>query len=192
MRRRALVRLLWIVAAALALLPWYVPLPGSAAASPSLLVRLLGPVARPAAALEWVRVDTAIRSGRIDVALQRAELAFALDPSATANWRLLSGHLAFHLASPEREPDRERRLTWLRAALEIARRGERSAADPAQLAEWQGLLLSHTADVDPTLWPGGARALWLEAAAAFDRAAALGLAEAAEEARMARAIAARR
>jgi hypothetical protein len=136
--------------------------------------RLFGPVAGAAASVQWIRVDGAIRAGRPDLALARAETALTFDPGATGGWKLLAGHLAFDRASAERERDPQRRLAWVRAGLEVARRGERTARDPAELAWWQGLLLSMHADLDDLPWPGGAPALWRAAIEDFERAAELG------------------
>jgi len=188
--RRVLRGIGWGLVAVLALLPWYFPPRGSSLWSPSLAVRLLGPLARPAAAWQWVRVDAAIRAGRTDIALARAEIAFALDPSETRGWLPLAGHLAFERASPEREPDPARRIAWLLAGLAVARRGEASCAEPLELVEWQIMVLDRTATVDPDLpWPGGLAGLFNEIAALFDRAAGLGAPDAAENARLARSIA---
>lgn len=143
--------------------------------SSSLPLRLLGPIASAAASVQWVRVHSALREGRTDLALARGHTALELDPGATSGWLALAGHMAFERASPEREPSAERRLAWVRAALDLAARGEQRARDPARVALWQGLVLSKLAREDEPLdWPGGARGLWTEAAAHFERARTLG------------------
>lgn len=153
----------------------------------SLTMRLAGPLAGPLAAAQWVRVDLAMRAGRTELALARAETAFALNPTSTSGWFFLSRHLAFDLASPEREPEAAVRLRWVQAALAIAERGERTADDPAELAFWQGLVLARTAEVDPQLaWPGGVAGMWSAAAEHFERAARAGHPEAAAAASLAR------
>ena len=83
----------WAIVFVLALLPWFFPPAGSAAASSSLAVRLLGPFAGVAAGIQWTRVDAAIRAGRTELALARAETAFALDPSSSQGRLLLARHL---------------------------------------------------------------------------------------------------
>jgi len=144
----------------------------------SLPLRLLGPLSSAAASVQWVRVRSAMRAGRTDLALARSHVALALDPGATSGWLLIASHLAFDRASAEREPRPERRLAWTRAALQLAELGERSARDPARLALWQGLVLSKLAQEEaPPPWEGGPHALWLEAAGHFERAAALGAPE---------------
>jgi hypothetical protein len=148
---------------------------------PSLALRLLGPVANWAAAAQWVRVDAAIRSGRTDVALRRAETALAIDPRASSGWIFLARHLAFDLASVEREPAATRRSMWVRTALAVLERGEATADDRAELVFWQGLF------DDEMTWSGGRAGLWLDAAARFERAASLGHPFAAELARRAHA-----
>jgi len=141
----------------------------------SLPLRLLGPIASAAASVQWVRVYSALSEGRTDLALARGETALELDPGATSGWLALAAHMAFERASPEREPSAQRRLAWVRAALDLAARGERSARDPARIALWQGLVLSKLAREDAPLdWAGGVRGLWLEAAEHFERASALG------------------
>jgi len=144
----------------------------------SLPLRLLGPISSAAAGVQWVRVRSAMHDGRTDLALARSRLALELDPGATSGWLLVAGHLAFDRASAEREPNPERRLAWVRAALETAARGERSARDPGRLALWQGLVLGKLAqEEEPVPWPGGVSALWLDAADHFERAALLGSAD---------------
>jgi len=141
----------------------------------SLPLRLLGPIASAAASAQWVRVQSALRDGRTDLALARGQTALELDPGATSGWLLLAAHMAFERASPEREPSPERRLAWVRAALELAARGEGLARDPQRIALWQGLVLSKLAREDEPLdWPGGVRGMWLTAAGHFERAGALG------------------
>lgn len=162
---------------------------GASGAPPgsSLTMRLAGPLAGPLAAAQWVRVDLAIRAGRTDLALARAETAFTLNPTSTSGWFFLSRHLAFDLASPAREPDAAVRRRWVRAALAVAARGEASADEPAELAFWQGLVLTRTAEVDPELgWEGGVVGLWSEAAEQFERAARAGHPDAAGAAELAR------
>jgi hypothetical protein len=183
-------RLVAVAVLVLAVLPWYFPAPGSTGASPSLAVRWLGPFARSAATVQWVRVDAAIRDGRSDLALARAQTAIALDPTATGGWMLIASHLVHERASPERELDPARRLVWLRAGLDLARRAEATVPEPAEMAEWQGVVLQERATSDPKLpWPGGLAAMWREAAACFERAAELGSEHGAELARLARSIA---
>lgn len=166
----------WAAVAALAAISlaarWRAPAGGEAGSLP---VRLLGPIASAAASVQWVRVHAALREGRTDLALARGATALELDPGATSGWLMLAAHMAFERASPEREPSAQRRLTWVRAALELAARGEARARDPARIALWQGLLLSKLAREDEPLdWPGGARGMWLAAAEHFERASALG------------------
>lgn len=143
--------------------------------SPALAVRLLGPLAGYAARAQWVRAREAMLAGRTDEALARAETALELDPGDTAGWSLLVWHLAMERGSQLREPDPERRVAWLRAGLDVARRGEDAAREPAELALERGLILTQVAAQDaPLPWPGGVAALWREAEQAFERAAALG------------------
>ena len=151
-----------------------------------LAARWLGPLAGPAAAWQWVRADLAFGRGETELGLARAELALRMDPALTRGYALLASHMGIDLASPKREPDLLRRRAWLRAALAALERGERSARDPRELRFQRGLLLALSAMRDPDVWPGGERALWLEARAAFAEAARAGHAEAAEMERAAR------
>ncbi len=144
-------------------------------ATSGLLHGLLGPVAGAAASVQWTRVNDALRAGRPELALARAETALELDPGATGGWKFLCNALAFDLASAQREPDPRRRAIWIRAAFELAARGERSAREPGELAFWQGLVKAHFAAAEDLPWPDGAQALWTEAAADFERASALGV-----------------
>ncbi len=181
--------LAWALVALLLCAPLLEPHPRELARPPgSIVARLLGPVARTAASVQWVRVHEAIRAGRTDLALARARTALALDPGATGGWAFLAAYLAFDRAAAERQPDPQRRLAWIRAGLETAARGESTARDPGALARWQGLVLAQiAAEDDPLPAPGGARGLWLEAAEHFERAERLGQAEAGELAERSRA-----
>jgi hypothetical protein len=182
-RRR---RWLWLASAAFAAVAIAVA-PERRARVP-FATRLLGPLAPLAAHAQWLRADAAIEDGRIDLALARAELAFALEPADFERRIALSHYLAFELASPERETDPARRLAWLRAALDVVRRGEERARDPGALAIWAGLMLAKAAATDPELaWPGGTEGLWRDAADEFARAARAGSADAPELERRARA-----
>jgi hypothetical protein len=141
----------------------------------SLLVRVLGPAARFAATIEWVRFDLALRSGDLEQAYARADTAIWIDPGATEGWTVYAAHLAFDRASEQREPDPAVRRAWFDAALATLARGETVAREPAELALFAGLLRIDKADNDPALaGPDGARELYLEAAEDFDRSARLG------------------
>jgi hypothetical protein len=189
--KRALRPLLWCTAIALLFAPALGPRRADAPRAPSFALRLLGPIASLAASVQWVRVDSAIRAGRTDVALARAETALAIDPGSTVGWNFLSRYMALDLGSRAREPDTQRRLAWIKAALAVAERGEKSARAPSELALWRGLVLSTVVAYDEDLpWPGGAAGKWNDAAACFDRAAALGDPEAAQMAAIVRAKAA--
>lgn len=157
---------------------------------PSFALRLLGPVASLAATLQWARVDVAIRDGRTDLAVARAETALAIDPTLTSGWVLLARYFAFELGSADRQPNPAQRLAWLQAALAVLERGEATARDPGELCVWGGLLLALAATDAELPWPGGARAIWIEAAERFDRGAAQAHPDAVELATRARAEAA--
>ena len=156
--------------------------------SSSLALRLFGPLAELAARVQWVRARSAMIEGRSDLALARGTVALELDPGDSEGWMLLAWHLSLERASLQREPDRARRLAWLRAGLDLARRGEASAREPEQLALWRGLVLTQFAlEDEPLDWPGGVAGLWEAAAAAYERAAELGYPDGEELAGKARA-----
>lgn len=150
----------------------------------SAALRLAAPLVPLAANVQWVRVDAAMREGRPDKVLARADALLALDAHSGDAQSFLSSYFGLQLASPEREPDAARRVAWLRVALDYAAHGEQNAQRPWEFALWQGELLARAALVDPaTAWPGGVRALWSEAAEHFERGAAghpIGHARAAE------------
>ncbi len=176
----------WVAAVLLVVLPSLVAPRGDAGARPP-LVRLLGPIARLAAAFELVRAHQAFSAGHHGLGFARAEHAFALDPESTDAWALVAHHQGLNLASVEREADPERRLRWVRAAVETTERGEREARDPAALAILRATILRVHAELDPELpWPGGNAALWEGSARAFERAHELGFEEGLEYAELTR------
>jgi hypothetical protein len=162
----------WALVAALLAFAWQRD--ARPAAPSSLAERLLGPLAGFAADIQWVRTHDAMRRGDFALALARAESALALAPGATGGWLFLARHLAFDRASEEREADPGRRRAFVAAALDLARRGESSAREPAELALWQGLVRVKEAAEGDLVWPGGTRALLGDAAAELERAATLG------------------
>jgi hypothetical protein len=164
----------WVIVAALASVPFVRADAREREPGGSFLHHLLGPVAGIAANYQWVRVNDALRAGRPELALVRAETALALDPGATEGWKFLCSSLAYDLASANREPDLERRVLWIRTALDLAARGETKARDPAELALWQGLVRAMVAESGDPPWPGGPAALWSEAVEDFERCASLG------------------
>lgn len=149
--------------------------------------RLLAPFTPLLARVQWVRLERAMRGGRTELVLARADALLALEPRSADAHVFVSMYFAFTLASPERELDPALRARWLRVGLEFARRGEATADEGALLAQWQGELLARAAENDPGIaWEGGGRALWREALAHFERAETLGAPRAAERAAMAR------
>jgi len=135
---------------------------------------LFGPFLELGAEVQWLRFQSAQHAGDEARALELAESALRLDPVSTEGWATLASHLGLDLASPEREPDLERRRMWFRSALSVLRRGGESARDPAELELQRGLLLLGKAEVDPELDPHGAPALFAAAAEAFTHASTLG------------------
>jgi hypothetical protein len=187
-RRRVLRFTGWLAAAGLLALSAVLDPSVPAQRSSSVALRLLGPVAELAARVQWVRARASMVAGRTDLALARGEVAIELDPGDTSGWTDLAWHLALERGSLQRERDPVRRLAWIRAGLDLARRGEERAREPGELALWQGLVLVQLAREDePPDWPGGVAGLWADAAEHFERAARLGQRDGAELARGARA-----
>ena len=182
MKRTPVRALLWLVAILLIASPSLIG--GARPARPNdesahFVTRLLGPFSELAAQMQWIRVQHAIRSGRSERALARAETALSLDPHNTEGWRFVATYLALDLGSPNTEPNPARRRALIRSGLQLLERGERTAESRQQLALWSGLILITHAEIDPELgWPTGTRGLWSEAADAFDRAVELGSTEA--------------
>ncbi|HTF87348.1 MAG TPA: hypothetical protein VK843_02985 [Planctomycetota bacterium] len=172
-------RRIWIAAAIVAACGLcFAPLPDArdGARSTSLAVRLLGPIASLAASAQWVRADLALQHGRVELFLVRARTALQLAPEDVEGWKYLARHQAMTLGSPEREPDPQRRLAWIRAGLATAAEGEGVASNPGELAYTAGLIMLKVARLDAALpWPGGLPAVWEEAASHFERAGKLGL-----------------
>jgi hypothetical protein len=135
---------------------------------------LFAPFAELAAEVQWVRFQGASLRGETARALELAESALALDPTASAGWERLAAHLAYDLASREREPDLARRRAWFEAGLEVLARGAVEAEPPGELLVFRALLLAGKAATDPALAAGGERELMRAAAAALEEAAAQG------------------
>jgi len=155
----------------------------------SLGERLLGPIASFAAALQWARVDDALRLGRPEVAYARAEFALRLAPGDPAGWTFFAHHFIYDRASQLRESDRSVRAHWIQTGLDLLERGERECAEPGKIAFARAVVFLSFAQQDDAdrAWPGTRREAWLEASRAFERAAREGEPLAAEAARGARA-----
>jgi hypothetical protein len=164
----------------------------TASARRSLGERLLGPIASFAAALQWARVDDALRHGHPEVAYARAEFALELAPGDPAGWTFFAHHFIYDRASALAEGDRSVRAHWIQTGLDLLERAERECAEPGKIAFARAVVFLSFAQQDDAdrAWPGTRREAWLEAARAFDRAALAGEPLAAEAARAARAEAA--
>ena len=151
--------------------------------------RLLGPIASYAAALQWARVDDALRLGRPEVAYARAEFALELAPGDPAGWTFFAHHFIYDRASALRESDRSVRAHWIQTGLDLLERGERECAEPGKIAFARAVVFLSFAQQDDAdrAWPGTRREAWLEASRAFERAAVAGEPLAAEAARASRA-----
>ena len=178
-----------LVLLAMALLLWPQLLtPSEVRPATSAVARLLGPVARLASGMQWVRVHLAERQGRPALALARAERALELDPGATGGWLHLARYQAYDLAALGEGDEPSLRADWLRAALATLERGEDLARQPEELAVDAGLILvAHAQHEQPTPWAGGRLGLWQAAIEAFERAAGLGAPDGAQLAEAARA-----
>jgi hypothetical protein len=163
-----------------------------AASDRGFAARLLGPIARLAAGVEWVRADLALRAGDYPLAYERAETALELEPDRADAWIFFAHHLIFERASLARSIDPAERRTWVRAGLDVLARGIRSSSDPADILIYRGGVFAAFASVrdEDRPWPGSAREAWIEAADSFERAAAAGREEVLELAARARANAA--
>lgn len=142
------------------------------ARAPGLAQALLGPVASLAASLQWLRAESALREGRLELGLERARFALELDPGSSSGWSMLLRHEALYCGSLEREPEVKRRIAWLHAALASAQAGERSAREPRAVALALGAALAYKLDGDPELvqhWPSGEADLRARCTAAFER-----------------------
>ncbi|MEX1025361.1 MAG: hypothetical protein WD226_09810 [Planctomycetota bacterium] len=145
-----------------------------------LALRALGPFADLYASIEWIRFGVGRREGDWMRAIEHGENALRARPEDTDGWQLIASVL-FERTSPERTPDPDERLTWLRAALELTRRGEEVARDPGSLALLRALFLLRHADVDAdTRFPGGAEGARRAALTSLERAVRLGDARASE------------
>ncbi len=148
----------------------------------SLAERLLGPIARFAADIQWVRSDSALRHGQAALAYARAESALRLAPSDSGGWIFLAHHFLYERASLLREPDPSVRRQWIRAGLDLLARGEERVRDPAEIAFCRGVACAYFGSLDDAdrIWPASRRAAWELAAEAFERSSELGHALGAE------------
>jgi hypothetical protein len=164
------------------------PRTGSDATDRPVLRKVLGPVASLAAAVQWIRVDVALRREDYPRAYARAETALALDPEDPAGWIFLAHHLLYERASLAREPDRAARARWFRAGIETLERGERAASDPGPVFFEHGVALAFQGSLadEDRAWPETATEAWQLAARAFESAAAHGTPDAAKAAALAR------
>ncbi|MCP3918303.1 MAG: hypothetical protein GY711_22375 [bacterium] len=178
----------WLVVLVL-LVPWSGPRERDVAHG-SPLARLLGPIGSLAASVQWVRFDLALRAGRTERAYARAESALRLDPVSPEGWLTLGRHLITVRGSSATEQYDDRRMRWMRAGLDLLRRGEDVTNAPGELALAQGVYLAFFVDevlaavdgVDRSnrsrylnfLWPGGRLGALREAIEAFERAEAHG------------------
>lgn len=164
----------WALVALLAVVPALLH-PRPEGPRPHLWCRLLGPAAGLVAGIQWVRFDQALREGRDELALARADAALAIDPGSAGGVSFLAYHLVFHAGSNALEPDADRRLAWIQAGIETIEQGIERAREPADL--YFLLYWVHTfcalehADLD---WPEGVDSLWREADRALRRATELG------------------
>ena len=139
--------------------------------------RMLGPVASVAASFEWVRYRVALGHGDEARAYGHAARALALDARTVAGWATLGDHFIFNRASPLEVADPAERRRWIRAGLDLMRRGEARAAAPGDLAHLAAIIrATYLAGIpDEALgWPGGPAELLREARADVARAAGHG------------------
>jgi len=149
---------------------------GESAGRASLLERLVGPFASLVASAQWVRADLALREGRFGVFCERADTALALAPADPQAWIYYAHQLLWGRASPEREPELERRQAWTRAGIELLERAARECAEPDEIWVYEGGVFAAWAEIpaEDRPWSGSARELRLQAIEAFGRARALG------------------
>ncbi len=139
--------------------------------------RLLGPVASVASSIEWVRYRVALDQGDEARAYGRAARALALDARTVAGWATLGDHFIFTRASPLEVSEPADRRRWIRAGLELMRRGEEHVAAPGELAFMAAVLrATYLAGIpDESLgWPGGPSGLLREARVDLERATEYG------------------
>ena len=146
------------------------------------IARALHPAARAAAAIAWTRVDRALRHGETAEAYALADTALAIDPRSPHGWIFLARHFVLERASRDREPDARDRALWVKAGLDVLDRGERASRDPGAIAFERGVVYAYFASTAEPSLVGAAsvREAWELAAAAFDRARAVGAEDAAE------------
>ncbi|MEO0651697.1 MAG: hypothetical protein AAFZ65_13555 [Planctomycetota bacterium] len=138
--------------------------------------RLMGPIRPLVVTVAWLRSDAAFADGDTARGFVLAEQALELAPRDPGLWSALVWRQAVELASPDREPDPERRARWLAAGLDLAERAEGVVAEPAAFARLAGdvVMLQLREGIEPPAWPGGRAALVDVARERYARALALG------------------
>lgn len=129
--------------------------------------------------IQLVRVQTALNSGRPELAVQRALDALDANPRSTAAWEYVLTVLLAELPSPALESDPLARSGWFELGLELADRGASEAEHPERIALRTGLLLfAQLKSDDPVPFEGGTAGLGTACLDWLARAADLGSPEA--------------
>lgn len=138
--------------------------------------RLLGPLARVASSIEWLRFTETLHHGDEERAYAIALRALELSPESAEGWSYLAYHFVFVRGSALEGTDPDERRRWVLAGLDLLREGRARGAPAADLAfeEAAYALTLGSMDPDEAPWPEARAELMPRARAALEEAARLG------------------
>jgi len=148
----------------------------AAAAPPSPTGRLLGPLARVASSIEWLRFAETLHRGDEERAYAIALRALEMSPESAEGWSYLAYHFVFGRGSDLAGETPEARRRWVLAGLDLLREGRLRGAPAAELAfnEASYAITLGILPPEDAPWPGARAELMPRARGALEEAARLG------------------
>lgn len=165
-----------VAAGALGALAAFGPPPAGPGGGTAASRRLLGPLARVASSIEWLRFTETLHRGDEERAYAIALRALELSPESAEGWSYLAYHFVFVRGSELEGAGPEERRRWVLAGLDLLREGRTRGAPAADLAfeEAAYALTLGSMDADLAPWPEARAELMPRARAALEEAARLG------------------
>lgn len=146
------------------------------APTPSATRRLLGPLARVASSIEWLRFTETLHRGDEERAYAIALRALEMSPESPEGWSYLAYHFVFGRGSDLEGAPAEVRRRWVLAGLDLLREGRARGAPAAELAftEASFAIALGMLPPDEAPWPSVRAELMPRARGALEEAARLG------------------